>query len=771
MDMSGAAFIYLGRDGKDALGQLQALTRFDEFAEINLRFQVLEPASQSAAALRRELRLNAESAWVLADLRGNCLIQGEKLPNIEEISQALQKAGIKSPIKVLREFLKKRPDHLGARTQLLSHLRRVAEARTVKLLRLDLKTTRELQQQDSYENYYRLNTRRASIDTSDIKGKKLDDKDDLEIWGAYAQEIDNLFSTGDWRLCDLFDRNQQIPADGCSRLMKIVYKRRLPQVYQALCERPSNPTLWRAYGWMRSIARDKPIRLALTAMRPSPTKEADWPPEEVYAFFAEEAIEQNRWENLADLLWEKRHKILYILREPHLFWGSLSNLTIDQRNIVTYNYNMQKRDYIDPLLESLIMTGRVDEAEFIITYLAKLPHFTDIIKHAIDLAVKRDRPDLSTKWSALRVEPKTDFDIDDLKALLYIYSNSNPCVLLINYKEKLSIFEEFPKLGLVSEWKLYYTTLSGDLSELIIKRENWDANETRWALINPDTKVITSQAGLPTSSAITAALEESGIEKTTNALRKFIREYPNHFEAKAELLSLLSDLALEETKQKISEIKTDGTKPGLSASDDLLIWSEYVSLLRQYLQFCVNNSQFIHSNDLFIKILSQIDEIIKYSPMTLALTKEILPDASLNVLRCPTSYEFWYLWTALSDPMSNEQFFNLMSDITPSPLDDSHSVPPNAIKSDLLDRYKSCGNWQGIVNVFGHFMGALTGESGADIYIFFSGMDTMLLLEAYLNLNQEEKIKEMLDVWKPSSNWGYIEIQVKELFKKYGRTF
>jgi hypothetical protein len=276
MGGENALLVYFGDDGNKVLDQLQAMLRTDELVEMNLRFQLLDPASKSARTAQQELRANIGSKWALADKKGFLMAQGDKAPTAEALIAALESAGIRSPIKVLREFLRKHPDHLGARQRLLTQLRKLAETRTMGVLQIEAKTTRELAQQNDPESRYRMFSRRVNlVDTSAFKDKRLEAKDDIVIWGPYAHEMDTLFRSEDWRQCLLGLSSSRgallLPVEICSPLMRQLYGRILPQIKIALHERPNNISLWNMYAWMRHIAGDKePFQHMIASMQPSP---------------------------------------------------------------------------------------------------------------------------------------------------------------------------------------------------------------------------------------------------------------------------------------------------------------------------------------------------------------------------------------------------------------------------------------------------------------------------------------------------------------------
>jgi hypothetical protein len=761
-----AALFYFGGDGEKVLGQLQATVRSDEFMEIGLNYYLLGTGDRNAAALRRDLGMNFGATWALADSKGFLLAQGDGLPSAENISQGLEKAGIRSPIKVLREFIKRHPDHLDARNDLLSRLREMAEAKTAKLLKLEIKTGREASVPFDLMIYYQLTSPRFYLNIPDYKNLKLDEKDDLETWGDYAQELDYLFRTGDWRRADVLSLSKltPIPLEVCSPLMKGAYRRYISQLEAALEERPNNSVLWRTYAWMRCIAEIRaPIRPVLDSMAPSPTTYV-WPPPEVYGIIEIEAREQNRWGELADLLWDRRFDNLYsgfslhfdALRFIRRYPGQTMATWITDRAA------QAKTDYINPLLEALINTSRVDDAEFIIANFGRLRQFSDLPKEAAILAAKCSRPDLEDRWSKLEVQAKSETEsIEDLEMRIRMYTRRSPLVLFANCEEDITQSIEFAthlNEAISTEgWDIIVVPLNKSMSELLFRRENWHEKGTMWALFNSGIEAVSFAAGTPSADDLINVLEQCRIEKTTEILRRFIREHPNHFDAKEELMHQLMIMATDKTNKK-----TNGGQTELSSEDDFLIWGEYATLFRQNMEYSFNNEPLTP----FYGGEPSNNEMLKFSPTMRALAKDLLPAASSCVARQPTNTTYWSIWAYMADSTSATQFTNLVAALVVPPFADPLAVPPLYIRIYLLGRYRLNDNWEGIIALYGGFLEA--GKIDSEIIYFTNIM--IPLLEAYINLRHEQNLNEVLNIMKQHERvWARQKDAVEELFKKYGR--
>jgi hypothetical protein len=138
---SSCILMHFGKRSEPLFDALQALPKTDELLEMRLFFRSTSRADDYDRYVSR-YGLSRDSKWALtADVFNSTriLAQGIKPPSVTDIQNALEQAGVKSPIRALRDFLKIHPGHLEARVQLLSHLRSIAEEQTRSALQLGAK--------------------------------------------------------------------------------------------------------------------------------------------------------------------------------------------------------------------------------------------------------------------------------------------------------------------------------------------------------------------------------------------------------------------------------------------------------------------------------------------------------------------------------------------------------------------------------------------------------------------------------------------------------
>jgi hypothetical protein len=777
---NGAMLVYFG-DDNTAAAKMRAILRSDELIDMGLRQLALAPQSKDATEIKQQLKISLGSNWVLVDSNGFAIAQWGALPSSEAISAALQKAGLRNPIKVLREFLKQHPGHLSARIDLLTRLRAIAEKRTIRTLKLNAITADELHPGQHGITEYTYTWLNIDSVIAKYADKELAAKDDIEIWGPYAQEMDMVFNTGEWRMIrDFIQPWRQIPLEACSPTMAALYRRHLPKVAEALRERPSYEYLWHTYAWLRGIAKGKSSIQALLATLPA---ESDFARE----MLCKEDRENNRWGALAERLWARRKSMLASQYSIH------AQLTASSKMIAVADLKKRAENESGEmleLLEALIRTSRAGDAEYVVKIFAKFPHNPNFVQKAADLAMQCGRQDLATKWRGMQIETiGEEMDLEYLEATLLW--GSFPLIVLLN-GEVDPLDPLFASLGRIAmenkqlsqlleskefvEWQLRGAALNKELSALMQQREGWSGSDTTWAMLidtDGELKVTSSGLGMPSAKDLAAALEHAKAEKPTDRLKRAFKEAPNYYGALEALVPILLSAATAETKAKIAQTKASE----LSDEDDALIWGEYAQYYRKLIDFLANNFWlYIYWEPVHVETY----ETLKYSPTMKALCKELLPLVSATVQKMPSDERYyWLLWTMLFDPSRDTQFSDFVNSIVQSPLHEedtsiSKTTVGVIVRIHAAKKYKLNENWSGVANTLEPFWEGLRSQGELRNYLnivsqYYLSNSTLPLIEAYLSLGREAALKEWVAAWKESPRWKNIEAEVTELYEKYGR--
>ena len=766
--------LYLGETKDSMYEAIWSLVRADGLVETGITLSNIHTDSANFNRETRDLGLMPSSRWALAvisnDGRWRSLLQGSDLPAAEALRNVLDEAGIRSPTRVLRDFLRQHPDHLDARMELLGRLREIAETRTLQVLQLDNATPAEV-------GLTALRSRHAqtvSIDISPFEGKKLAPEQDIIIWGPYAQELQTLFASGDWRLVPLPRVQEQIPVEAASPTMAGFYRRQLPLIETYLEEHPSNSNLWNFYGWITSVVAQSSTRALLDRLTPPPWPRMDWPiPQALGLMIVEERAKSN-WGFIADTLWQRWQSEGLLFNDALRFWFAPQYEQQGWAEVLDVRW----QEEIEPLLESLIRTNRPGDAETAIQDTAKFPRYRDFQRRAAELALSLDRNDLQAKWTALQIPEKPDEpDMDDLEVQLRLRRNI-PFIVFINgesLREQInaSIDTVLGQPRLI-DWNLGRDFLNPALSNLMCKREGWQEDETHWALFDPNSKMLSYGSGLPTEDDLYRALDMSGMEIPAVVLRRFVRERPSHIEGKDQLLRELKRVAEQKTKNALGEDAGKDTGRMLSYEEDQAIWGEYAALFRQMLPYFLEQSRpqwaWVRSpadSDLFI-----------HSPSIINLAHNMLPRVEASLRRQPSDAFLWGAWSALSGLVEHRHFKDLLAVLFLSPVTSLRTgwelleIPPRQSRELLLGRYKARANWQGIVDIQEwRWESAWDNwrQESARLARWFWTDDIMPLLEAYLHLEKTREANELVKIWAQSPDWGQIKQSAVDLAEKCGR--
>lgn len=356
-------------DFKKALHGGEKLKEF--LLEYSRLLHMVAPVSLQASGVQyeqytRSSGLALGSKWALliptANGRHYCLLQARDLPLASDLRNALEKTDIKSPIKVLRDFLKQHPDNLDARMQLLDCLKIIAESRTQHLLKLDAEPGTGL---DTAELVINSILGVVASDANVLDGPELGPEQDVLIWGDYAHELDYLFRSGDWRLVTMPQvYSKHPPFEALSHTMAQIYRRHISKIEAFLEEYPKDRNLWQYYFRMASIAKHGSTKAIVERITPSP--EMLWPLPEVLNVLIAEAMEKRDWDCIIEALfydWPNTYRSLF-----NIHFDGPEDLMIPVAKALLETH---WRERIKPLLESLIRTNRIEDAETVISDVAK----------------------------------------------------------------------------------------------------------------------------------------------------------------------------------------------------------------------------------------------------------------------------------------------------------------------------------------------------------------------------------------------------------------
>lgn len=336
---------------RDAFAELMRRPELRDF-EVPLRTTTLGSGGERTFLARYGLKPKAQ--WALVKRRA-VLAQGDAPPDADRFLRELQAAGFRDLVKELGAFLRQNPDRLDARDQLLALLRSRAE-RTAE------------------------RRREATVPENPVQ--------DLDAWGAFAQELDSAFRTGQWRELDLPWLRSAKPLDGDSPTLRVVYHRWMPTVEAALQRHPESDPLWTLWLWMERAVDSGRLPALLATLHPGPLATEDqWPPEGVTQALLRGAKRPQDWRALRDLLLARWMALPRTLRERA---GDPQSPLLDQ----------EWTGILAPLLECCLRAGDTGQADalFVETLGSR---WAELPSRGAALARRCGQPQLASRWAGL----------------------------------------------------------------------------------------------------------------------------------------------------------------------------------------------------------------------------------------------------------------------------------------------------------------------------------------------------------------------------------
>jgi len=439
-------------------------------------------------------------------------------------------------------------------------------------------------------------------------------------------------------------------------------------------------------------------------------------------------------------------------------------------------------DHVCPLIESLLMTNRAQDAEGVLLDIARLPAFRGFQAKAAELAAKCGKSELQTRWAGLDIPEKTKPDLEDLDAALSPWaariSPANSPYLVTTHKgyrgenERLSAMLQ---QGRLADWgvSLQWDGLGDDdMSELLRKREGWPEGEPHWALFSAENKMLAHGPGAPSESHLCQILEDSNVETRANVLRRFLRDYPSRLDAMSDLMDELKRIAERETREAIGMGAGSDFSKLLSDKQDQEIWGEFLSRCRQLEQLKNGSSRYYLES-----------ELLFHSPSMKNFAHGLLPQIEADLVDGPMSPFLWRMWVTLSALEELHTFAELKDMLEPMPYSDPLlELPPTSVRKPLLKRYVAQANWQGILDLQEWRWEGLKGEIESILGLkreieldrilldFFDwNHETLPLLEAYLRLGKEKEASEIVETYSKAAWWNNIKQSAVAIAKRCGQ--
>lgn len=334
-------------------------------------------------------------AWAICLEDKTCIANGNHHLSPEAILDILEKNHIQTPIQKLQAFLKRRPDHLEAREQLLKHLHRLACRKTRVALASKEKGKKDTSSNPSNEPLAEL-----------CPKIELSAEEDEAIWWNYHQELKRIYASDDWLYLDLrkdidgfYYHRVELPLEAASPMIKGLLRKHRPSLLSELRNTPEDENLMNQWLWSSIVMGEPLIPFFITLAPPKDFQASGhrWPSPGVQKSLIHEAKEKNDWNLL--------HQFQFNLWSQSSYPEQWLNYDPKDNKSPFSAYRIWKDKGL-PAMESAILTGQIQDAQSILNDVCQAPDPQPFIRDAVALARKYKKLDLVDQWSGLKPKVK-----------------------------------------------------------------------------------------------------------------------------------------------------------------------------------------------------------------------------------------------------------------------------------------------------------------------------------------------------------------------------
>lgn len=383
----------------------EALTSDPEWVDLEIGVSYYgSKAAEVEGLLRQKYQAGPRPQWVLFGTGPRVVATGGNTPDAKTLAKVAEENGIRSAIQILRDFVRRNPDHLEARATLCSWLRSKASKKT--LLRTGGKVE-PLRPADEPYDVVKEQKEREAKEEAKVK-ESLEEKsplplgpeDDQAIWGELADLLARTFRSGDW--LEMQNTWFLTPDETSvhSPLMQEMSRTAVPEVERALARYPTSWNLWQLWLGLTRTFGGKPIRPLLDNLVPLPTNSAmNWPPYSVRDAYVKDARKRKDWAGIKDLLLPQIeiNRLWEATQDQKTEWVVRKDGKI-QENTETGDY---WRGTLEPLVEALLWLGDAGQADDLVRERFSKHPWSGLPTRAAALALRCNQSNLAAQWTAL----------------------------------------------------------------------------------------------------------------------------------------------------------------------------------------------------------------------------------------------------------------------------------------------------------------------------------------------------------------------------------
>jgi hypothetical protein len=396
-------FVLLDNDNAQLTEAFRKLLQEEELAELRLSIRTIRDNSRQTELieyLRKRYSWGDGPRWAFIAPDERCLAHGAVMPGAKVLADQLADAGIESPVRRIRAFVRQYPENLDGRLALLNILRSIANERTRGAIGAEL-AQRQNGGRQAFMGGRRI-FRVAEMADAEEVSVQLPAEDDLRIWARWADEFDQLMGSGQWLESDFAFEYGDDALDRHSTIVRNIYKKRIGLVEDALRRWPGSDRFWGIWLHMSIVLGDMSAKRLVSNLAPLPgTPTGAWPPYEAKVVLIQEARRNGDWRDLRDMLWESwldMSQTISRLQSAVQRAMRASGRNAEMRAPMSQMFESQWRQLLDPLIESLLMTNDISGAESVLGHLKEAAGWDEVYDLAATIAMRCQMPQVAERW-------------------------------------------------------------------------------------------------------------------------------------------------------------------------------------------------------------------------------------------------------------------------------------------------------------------------------------------------------------------------------------
>ncbi|MDR2561228.1 MAG: hypothetical protein LBC63_05615 [Holophagales bacterium] len=273
-------------------------------------------------------------------------------------------------------------------------------------------------------------------------------------------------------------------------------------------------------------------------------------------------------------------------------------------------------------------------------------------------------------------------------------------------------------------------TIDQGVGDELREKEGWPKGAPRWAIYDTKGQCVANGATLPTSAQLADACSSAGIRSRVDIYRRFLREHPNHEQARMTLLTEMANVAEKRTRYALqvpesstmSNISFSATSSGgigvnvqgqqdpsleqieslpeLTAEADERIWRDYCIEFQKYLEGAIWQ---VEESPLRPIVRLDSKQVVSswaiFSPLARAAYKKAAVTVEAALARQPSSTTIWTLWATLNKTGAGSSMKELLETLEPSPTIARTNWPPSSVMAEYMKSCRQSGDWKTIMDL------------------------------------------------------------------------